>query len=74
MILPADKPSILVQWHTDNISHQRLLFEEPKLEREGVSRLPPVQTAQSSALFFSRSLLLPVNFLLGRHRQLEASR
>ena len=65
----VDKAPIVYQWHSSDLGYKRLLFEEPRLERQGISRFPPVQLAQSSAAFFSRSLLLPANFLLGRHRQ-----
>lgn len=64
-----DKQPINYHWHSGDSGYRRLLFEEPRLERDGISRLPPVQLAQSSSAFFSRSLLLPFNFLLGRHRQ-----
>lgn len=65
----ADKAPIVYQWHAGNSGHKRLLFEEPRLEHRGISRLPPIQLAQSSAAFFSRSILLPLGFALGVHRQ-----
>ena len=61
-------------WHSDRFLHQRLLFEEPKLERQGISRVAPVQLVESSAKFFSKSVLFPFAWTLGLHRQPEISK
>lgn len=68
----TDKPPLDYHYYSGQSAHKRLLFEEPKLERQGISRVAPLQTAQSGAFFFSRSLLLPFHYVLGRHRQYEA--
>lgn len=64
-----NRQPIVVLIRSDHFAHNNLLFEEPDLERQGKSRLGPLQLAESSFKFFSRSLALPVNFLLGRHRR-----
>lgn len=68
------RPPINMTWHSDRFQHQRLLFEEPKLERQGISRAAPVQLVESSTKFFTKSVLFPFAWTLGLHRQPENSK
>jgi hypothetical protein len=68
------RPPIQMTWHSDRFQHQRLLFEEPKLERQGFSRVAPVQLVESSTKFFTKSVLFPFAWTLGLHRQPEISK
>ena len=68
------RPPIHLTWHSDRFQHQRLLFEEPKLERQGISQVAPVQLVESSTKFFTKSVLFPFAWTLGLHRQPEISK
>lgn len=61
-------------WHSDRFQHERLLFEEPKLERHGISRVAPVQLVESSTKFFTKSVLFPFAWAFGLHRMPESSK
>lgn len=61
-------PAILVQYQSDRFVYEKLYFEEPKLERQGVNKPAPLQLVTSSLNFFTQSTLFPLNVLLGRHR------
>lgn len=68
------RPPIHATWQSDRFQHERLLFEEPKLERHGISRVAPVQLVESSTKFFTKSVLFPFAWAFGLHRMPESSK
>lgn len=75
--LPPDTPqNFLVtaknyQWTAPNDYYQNLLFEEPLLERHGVSKKPKLQPIISGVKFFKSSILLPLDIAKGHHKRCD---
>lgn len=63
----------VVYWHSDQIQHQRLLFEEPAAERFGVHPGETRQALRSAGKFFARGFTLPLTLATQRHREWQSS-
>ena len=62
-----------VTFESGNFAHRSLLFEEPLLERHGLSRRPGVQPFVSGAKFLGHSAFLPIELLSRRHQRCDGS-
>ncbi len=61
--LPSSKA---VCWISDDLTFENPIFDEPMLERYGItSTLPDLRTG---ARFYSKSMVFPFTWLSGRHR------
>ena len=59
---------------TDEVRYRSLLFEEPQLERYGLTETPRTQPARSAAKFFVRGVFFPLAYLKNRHRGEESNK
>ena len=57
-----------IQLESDRFFHRQLLFEEPLHERHGLTEGPVSQLTKSTAAFFAKSYIFPVQLLLKRNR------
>ena len=57
-----------IQLESDRFFHRQLLFEEPLHERHGLREGPVSQLTKSTAAFFAKSYIFPVQLLIKRNR------
>jgi hypothetical protein len=65
-------PYLRFQWESPNDVYQNLMFEDPLLERHGVSRHERLQPAISGARFLKQGALLPGKLILHRHKRVDS--
>ena len=59
------------QWTAPNDYYRNLLFEEPLLERHGISKHPGLQPVISGFKFFKSGILLPLKMAKGKHKRCD---
>lgn len=59
------------QWTAPNDYYRNLFFEEPLLERHGISRHPGLQPVISGFEFFKSGILLPLDIAKGRLKRCD---
>ena len=69
--LATDRTEKNYQWTAPNDYYRNLLFEEPLLERHGISKNPKLQPVISGFHFFKSSILLPLDMAKGYHRRCD---
>ena len=61
----------IAEFQSADFAHRRLLFEEPMLERHGVTKR--AQPLVSEARFFTRATVFPLHIVLGNQRRCDSS-
>lgn len=59
------------QWTAPNDYYRNLLFEEPMLERHGISKHPRLQPAISGLKFLKSGILFPLDVAKGAHKRCD---
>ena len=59
------------EWTAPNDFYENLLFEEPLLERHGISTHPRLQRHISGLKFLKDGVLLPLHLIKGNHRRCD---
>ncbi len=65
------KQTKTIRLSSSKFLHRKLLFEESRLERQGIGQ--PNQLAVSGTKFFARSVFMPLKILKREHRHLTVS-